>query len=254
MNQLKRISKRTHLISSLFVLMLGVLFLLYSCKSGEKKGTTDTTTVIPIDTTNTNIPDSATGIMPDTTFTFKIDQVDAAGAPDEIDNLTLSKAQLETIFNTKWRLGPVVALRFDFYHREGKKSLTVCGLNDNATNCTGYFALTPTDGSSVTNKNKLHRIQQLITRGELKVFLGLEPGTPTPIPEGEFVNMYFKANQNEDPKSKGEKLLFFDYSDKVAVRSSKEKINVEEGSGASNPSPPFTPPCGGQCDEAAYRK
>ncbi len=95
----------------------------------------------------------------------------------------------------------------------------------------------------VNNPNGLTRNEQVITRGELKGFLYMSRSTNTPIPTGQFKDMYFKASIDQHPGHVGRKYMYFLYADELI------KLDAASltGGGYSNPSPPAVP-CNLDCD------
>lgn len=164
--------------------------------------------------------------------------------------LKLKAGDLQTIFS--YGSGnDVKQIYFDWTVVKKNYSLEVYGI-DNAGHETQHYPLEIiTTKNPVKNIKHLIRRPQLTYRGELKTFLNLATGSNTPIPPGQFKDMYFVAGVDQDPRHPGKNLMFLFYSDdltKLSFETPKSGIHILGGGGATNPSPP-APPCTASCDD-----
>ena len=167
----------------------------------------------------------------------------AASFIDETYYMKLKAADVKSIF--QYGSGDTVKqMIFTWTHHKKRWALEVFGADSKGNLLTTNYVLEVLENEpTVKNPGKLKRNPQLITRGDIKDFLGQIRGTPTPIPTATiYKDMYFKASLDQDPRHPGKKLLFLFYSDDLS------KLGAAVvGDGATKPSPPAVP-CDTMCD------
>ena len=138
----------------------------------------------------------------------------------------------------------VKSLKFTWTIKNKRYALDVAGESETGKQETVDYPLDIISTETpIKNPKGLKRNPQMVTRGDMKGFLGLAKGTPVPIPAGNFKDMYFIASQSEDPKHPGKMLMYLIYSDNLT-----QLVKTLAGSGDTKPSPP-APPCDTTCDD-----